>query len=537
MRKPDRPLKVALQWVVNHCVVPDGVRRGQPFRPTNEQVIFLANHYDVRPDPHPEALGSAFVHRRSQLVRPQKWGKSPLTAAQVCLEAVGPALFAGFADGGEEYWCSDHGCGCGWAYRYSTGEPMGRQWSTPLIQVTATSEEQTDNVYAALRPMIELGALADVIPKTGEEFIRLPNGGRIDTVTSNARSRLGQRVTFVPQDETGIWTPTSGMVKVAETQRRGLAGMDGRACEYTNAWDPSEQSVAQRTFESMAQDVHRDYLKPPGNLSYRNKAERRKIHRVVYGESLRDRGGWVTLDAIEAEASEIVERDPAQAERFFGNRTVAGSDAFLEEPDFWDRQASKVNPTSGRITVGFDGSMYDDWTVIRARLWTPEGWVGFTPQFADGKPMVWNPTEHGGEVPRHEVNAAVEHLFATFDVIRMYCDPELWQSEIDAWAAKYGEKRVVSWATYRIVQMSQALERWKTDLAARSFTHDGCETTALHVKNARKVRRGSHIAVGKPTEHQKIDAMVSDVLAHEAAGDVTAAGQAEPKRRRYAATA
>jgi phage terminase large subunit-like protein len=85
--------------------------------------------------------------------------------------------------------------------------------------------------------------------------------------------------------------------------------------------------------------------------------------------------------------------------------------------------------------------------------------------------------------------------------------------------------------------MSQALERWKTDLAARSFTHDGCETTALHVKNARKVRRGSHIAVGKPTEHQKIDAMVSDVLAHEAAGDVTAAGQAEPKRRRYAATA
>jgi hypothetical protein len=415
---------------------------------------------------------------------------------------------------------------------------MGRPWVTPLIQITATSEEQTDNVYAALRPMIELGPLADVIPKTGEEFIRLPDGGRIDTVTSNARSRLGQRVTFIPQDETGIWTPSSGMVKVAETQRRGLAGMDGRACEYTNAWDPSEQSVAQRTFESRVDDVHRDYLVPPSNLSYRNKAERRRIHRTVYADSLRDRGGWVNLDSIEAEAAEILEKDPAQAERFFGNRIVAGSDAFLDDPDLWDRQGVEGDPpTSGRITVGFDGSMYDDWTVIRARLWTPDGWFGFTPCFADGKPMIWNPTEHGGEVPRGEVNAAVEYLFTAFDVVRVYCDPELWQSEIDAWAAKHGEKRVVTWATYRTVQMSQALERWKTDLSAQSFTHDGCETTALHVRNARKVRRGTHFAVGKPNDHQKIDALVSDVLAHEAAGDVTAAGLAEPKRRRYAATA
>jgi len=70
-------------------------------------------------------------------------------------------------------------------------------WPTPLIQITAFSEEQTDNIYDALRPMIDRGPLHALIPKTGEEFIRLPNGGRIDTVTSNAQSRLGARVTFV----------------------------------------------------------------------------------------------------------------------------------------------------------------------------------------------------------------------------------------------------------------------------------------------------------------------------------------------------
>ena len=123
--------------------------------------------------------------------------------------------------------------------------------------VTAVSQDQTDNVYGALRPMISEGPLSELIPKTGEEFTRLPNGGRIDTVTSNARSRLGQRVTFVAQDETGLYTPTSGMIKVAETQRRGAAGMGGRTEETTNAWNPAEDSTAQRTAESKRPDIFR----------------------------------------------------------------------------------------------------------------------------------------------------------------------------------------------------------------------------------------------------------------------------------------
>src|SRR4051812_5951415 len=130
--------------------------------------------------------------------------------------------------------------------------------------------------------MIEAGPLADVIPKTGEEFIRLPGGGRVDTVTSSAMSRLGQRVTFCPQDEVGIWTHTNKMVKVADTQYRGLSGMGGRASLTTNAWDPSEENVAKIQFESSAQDIYRQFVQPPKNLSYMNKRERQKIHAFVY---------------------------------------------------------------------------------------------------------------------------------------------------------------------------------------------------------------------------------------------------------------
>jgi len=138
------------------------------------QLWDVVNHYRVKPTAKRGQLAPAFYHRRSQTVRPQKTGKGPFTAAVACLEGVGPALFDGWAKGGEVYDCRDYGCGCGWAYEYDAGEPMGMPWPTPLIQITATSEEQTDNIYDALRPMIRLGPLADLIPKTGEEFIRLP---------------------------------------------------------------------------------------------------------------------------------------------------------------------------------------------------------------------------------------------------------------------------------------------------------------------------------------------------------------------------
>ena len=37
------------------------------------------------------------------------------------------------------------------------------------------------------------------------------------------------------------------------------------------------------------------------------------------------------LDSVEAEAEALMEKDPAQAERFFGNRMVQGGGAWLED--------------------------------------------------------------------------------------------------------------------------------------------------------------------------------------------------------------
>ena len=456
-------------------------------------------------------------------------GKGPWSAAIICAEAVGPVLFAGWADGGEIYKCEEHDCGCGWEYTYRPGEPMGMRWPTPLIQLLATSEDQVDNVYRPLQAMAKGERLKDRM-LVREGFIRLPDEGIIEVVTSSAMSRLGNPLIFCLQDESQLYTVSNKLVKVAETMRRGAAGMGGRSMETTNCFDPSEDSTAQRTFEGRAKDVFKFYEPPPPDLSFKNKAERRKIIRFNYAGS-----PHASVPMIEAECAELAEKDPAQAERYFGNRIVYGHGSYIDG-DAWD--ARKVErdapPRRSAIVLGFDGSDIDDWTGIRAE--TVDGYQ-FTPTFGpDKQPTVWNPADYGGQVPRLEVAAAVDELMKYYQVVRMYADPPYWETEIDAWVEKYGKEKVLRWSTFRPVQMHAAAERLLTDVtkAKTTFTHDGCSTTATHVRNTRKAPRpNGRYVLAKASPTQKIDLTVCSVLVHEAAGDAVAAGIFVAKRPNY----
>ncbi|MHC3391306.1 hypothetical protein ACLQ2E_17900 [Streptomyces lavendulocolor] len=523
-------LWVVPDWIEEHCPIPDGFRAGDRMELYPWQLWCTANHYRVRPDATVGQLAPAFHYRRSQVVAPQKTGKGPWSATIVLAEAVGPVVFAGWARGGERYRCADHGCPCGWWHEYQPGDPMGKPWPTPLIQLTASSEDQVANVYRPLRSMVRLGPLAEQL-RVGEEFVRVGDAGRIDVVTSSALSRLGNPINFALQDETGTWTAANKLRRVAETQRRGLAGMGGRSMETTNTWDPSEESVAQTTAASKRRDIFRYHPQAPASLSYKDKRQRRKIHTIVYAGS-----AHVDLDAIEAEAAELMEHDPAQAERFYGNRVVSGTTSWLDGAK-WEARAAKaprvVKPRT-RIVLGFDGSDLDDHTAIRAE--TLDGFQ-FTPSYGPDKlPTIWDPADYGGQVPRLEVQAAMDEVMRTFDVVRLYADPPYWETEVDGWAEEYGAKRVIRWYTRRVVQMHAACERLKTDVTKKdtTFTHDGCEITAEHVRNARAAARpGKRYVLTKASEAQKIDACVTSVLAHEAAGDVIASGLAAPKKTYY----
>jgi hypothetical protein len=537
-------------WMVAHCRTPDGFARGKPLTQADWQFWCTAHRYAIRqnaefvppeevgPD-RPPVLNQAFVYQQTLIVGPQKLGKGPWTASQVAFEACGPSVFAGFARGGELYRCDDNGCPCGWTYAYLPGEPMGMRHPSPLIQITGFSEDGADNIYRPLRAMIRLGPLKHMLA-VREGFIRVlglsddDDLDRIDVVTSSANSRLGNPISDAEQDELGLWTGPNKMQNVADTQARGAAGMGGRTHGTTNAWDPAQNSVAQQIYEAGDDDVFIFYRNPDvalvgldgKPLRYSRFADRQRIHAYVYKGSW-----WVNLDSIEGRAAKLLKRDPAQAERFFGNRLLPGSGAYI--PDgLWVQRTVKRTPKP-QITLGFDGSTSGDWTALRAEDLTG---LRFTPTYDVGgetRSTIWNPTEHpNGRIPRSEVRAAVAHIFANYEVKRMYCDPRDWQTEIDEWATTYGEEVVVAWPTNQIGRMFDALNRYLTDLSEDATAHLEDRTVATHAGNAIKIAKpGDKYILTKPSDHQKIDALMADVLAHEAAADARAEGwEAEDDR-------
>lgn len=502
---PDKTLGYQVaDWIVDNCAVPDGDLAGEPFEPTDEQLHFLAWFYAVDKD-------GQFTFRRGQLVRPQKWGKGPLSAAVICAEAAGPVMFDGWD---------------------AAGEPVGKPWATPWIQVVAVSEDQTDNVFTALLPMIDLGALKADIPDTGKTRINVAGShgsrGVIEPVTSAAVSRLGQRITFAVHDETHSWTKHNGGVKLADVQRRNLAGMGGRSIETTNAWDPSEESVAQTTFEANRDDVLVDYPEPPKG-SIRNKRERRRVLKFVYSGA-----PWVNLDRIDAEIEELLPRDPRQAERFFLNRIVAGADRAFDV-ELWKPLAILTGPLvtikAGRVvTLGFDGSRRQDSTglvatdVERGHQVVVGAWE---------RPKDLPPDDDSWEIPESDVDGAVDFAFTEWDIWRGYFDPPYWESTIDAWAGRYGEERIIRWWTNRPKMVGYAIKAWVGDWREGTLSHDGHEVLEQHIANA--VRHATRIrdddgnwlwVIKKdgPKSPRKIDLAMCALLSWEARGDAIAAG-------------
>lgn len=187
-------------------------------------------------------------------------------------------------------------------------------------------------------------------------------------------------------------------------------------------------------------------------------------------------------------------------------------------------------PDKTKIVLGMDGSINDDWTAIRGE--TIDG-LSFTPRYGpDRRPTVWNPSEWNGEIPRSEVHAAMDELVTRYDMKLFYGDPYAWETEIEQWGVKYGEDRFQEWPTNSPKRMHAAIIRFEVDLAQGRIKHDGCPLAGTHFSNARKKARPNQTyTLDKPTNHQKIDIVMSAILAHEAAADSHANGWAKKSSR------
>lgn len=186
----------------------------------------------------------------------------------------------------------------------------------------------------------------------------------------------------------------------------------------------------------------------------------------------------------------------------------------------WHTLASADRLRDGdMITVGFDGARTGDATaLVGCRL--EDGLLQLLAVWEAPSGIPW-------EVPIGEVDAAVYDVMERYRVVRGYFDPPLWRSEIEGWAREYGEHAVRKFDTTK-VRMVGAVERFRTDVSARTLSYAGNEVLTRHVLNAqvKEARGGGYwLSKSRPGSPHKIDAAIAAVLAYEARADSLAAGE------------
>ena len=305
--------------------------------------------------------------------------------------------------------------------------------------------------------------------------------------------------------------------------------------------------MAQYTAEQEIDGVYHDDVEPPEGLSVRNKTERRRALRVVYGDAVAGtRNGdphgvraWINLDRIESEILALLPRDPAQAERYFLNRKEAAEDAAFDLPAWKGRASGWVVPPRELVTVGVDGARFRDALAMVATQVRVDGSNEKGHQWTVG---IWERPDnasHGYEHPFDEIDAAMVQVFADFDVWRAYVDPQHIEHLLERWQGRWGS-RIQPWWTNRNRQIAWAVRGYEEAIAAGDLSHDGDPKLTEHIGNAKRQKvnvfdeehRQMHtISKERPDSPRKMDGAMAGVLSWECRGDAIADG-AESRSRR-----
>ncbi|MFI1530055.1 hypothetical protein [Streptomyces griseus] len=305
------------------------------------------------------------------------------------------------------------------------------------------------------------------------------------------------------------------------------SGSGSRLIETTNAYNPNEGSIAQRTHEAVLEGATRllyDCVEAVADVDLKDRDAVMEAIRDAYGDS-----HWVDQAGI-ADAIQDPRTTPAVSYRFYLNNIQENADGWMSK-DEWGLCLSEEDPLKpgDQIAIGFDGSLRGDATCL----------VGC--RLRDGKLFLLHlqenprdPNQPDWEVDVLRVEAAVANAFKTYRVEWFYGDPPYWQEALGRWSIEYGDDYVFEYWTNKPTRMTQAIERFRSAAMVQDLKHDGDEFLTRHVLNAvtREVPQGILITKESPRSKKKIDAAVAAVLSFEARADAIADGRMKIRRSR-----
>lgn len=485
-------------WLESNFKVPAGELAGQPLRLTDDQVRFFVRLYALTPD-------GRSVYRRASRRGAKGRGKSPEGAMFLAAEFCGPVVFDG------------------WDVH---GEPVGVERYNPLCWAAATAEEQTDNVYSALREMMSDAALDGV--DVGKTRIEFTDGrpGKIEAVTASAGAREGAPTTAVVLDETHLWLPSKGGDKLARVIRRNLGKTGGRSLEVTNAPAFGERSVAESTLEASEKrqkGLLYDSVEAAwdDSLDPKDPANREQVMRALreaYEGVTLDEGGWVDVDRQYEECMDVDTPREDVLRFYFNLARKAANRAF--DGRQWAALAKPDRQVEGPCVLMFDGARTRDCAVLSA--WE----VGDTPHHFAVE--VWERPANADadyEHPRGEIRAAVRAFLQSHDCVLFAYDSSFHElsSLYDEWVDEYHEANpekgiglMLAYPTASGRRMEQAILRVREDMREELFTHDGDSRIDVHVSNAVAMKnRSGYLALGKEKDSLKIDGAVTMTFGYD----------------------
>jgi phage terminase large subunit-like protein len=523
---------LAIWWIETFCVHGPGDVQGEPVDLDEEFAAFILDSYAVD-DNGRRLYDSAFISRAKGRA------KSELAGFITLFEAMGPARFDGWAQGGEAYERD------GYTYTYQAGEPLGKLVTAPVIRCLATEEGQAGNTYDNVHFNLTEGPLANGLPRDAAGLTRifLPGGGEIIPSTASNSSKDGGKETFVVFDETHLYT-TRELKRMYDTVRRNLAkrkAAEPWSLETSTMYLPGEKSVAEETHDlakliregkAKIERLLFDHREADPDIDLGDEDQVRAGIREAYGP-------FAEVMDVERILSEFYDprNDPQDSRRYYFNQPTSSKDAFISSPEWMACAASKTVSKGDEITLGFDGSRkrtrgltdataligcrVSDGHLFEIRIWEqPEG-----------------PAGEGWEVPITEVDFEVRQAFENYKVVGMFADPAKWESYVAQWEADFGKKLKVKssqahpiewWMTgNRSYLVVRALEQFQNAVIDKELTHSGLALTR-HVLNARRRlgRSGVSIAKEHPESPNKIDAAVAAVLAYQARLQALSKGEA-----------
>lgn len=520
-----------IDWIAEMLAAPASDEY-KPFRLYREQEDFTLRWYSIDPD------SGRYMYRRGLIGRPRGWGKSPFLGALAAAEGLGDVLFDGWD---------------------SNGQPVGRPWSTvrtPLVQVAAVSELQTRNTWQPLLEMLRGGPVLDEYPGLDpmDTFVVLPRG-RIEQITSSARTTKGSPTTFAVMDQTEEWVDSNGGPRLAQAIRTNAGKNGGRTLESPNAYIPGEGSVAEKSAE-YAEAIREgrtrdsallwDHREAPPDTDMSDRESLILGMRISYGDSSDHPDGCLLHEPpcppghapIEEHVGTIWDpsTDVQIARSDYLNQITHASDSWVSRPEWTNRfDVDKVLTPDDVVVLGFDGSRgrargkadataligcrVSDGHLFEVRVWEqPTGPAGkdWTPSVLD-------------------VDSEVRACFQRWNVVGFYADPSGWTSQVAAWEAAFGKKLRVKatrdapltvWPRGKGASVIEHVERLHSAIVNDEMTHDGSAALTRHVLNARrrKSKQGYLLYKAYPDSPDKVDAAYAAVMAWKARLDAVAQG-------------